>query len=292
MKRTIELKHVEPRAHVQRLLEELLDRLEEKFDPRHHDSVSAHIVFEENAARRLYRTSLTCHVPGHTLAAHEERREPGTSIRETFKELERQLEKHKTLLDSARHRPGRVGIIGVSAALWLSMSVSQAAEQAEPLSPKAVEALQLMESHDPYQRQLGFLRLEALREPAALDAVKRYLHHNDPEMRAYAVRALAAIQGAPAVPALLQYLQQDKRGRVRRAALLALEPFQPTDPALLPAFIKALRDRDTEVRIAATDVVSRIDDPRAREAILIRMKRERRTDVRRVLGVAVKRVQP
>ena len=98
MKQTIELKHVGPKGHVRQLLEELSHRLEEKLSHFPSDAVSLHIVFEENGTHKLYRTSLTCHVPGHTVAAHEERREAGLAIREAFAELERQLEKQKALL--------------------------------------------------------------------------------------------------------------------------------------------------------------------------------------------------
>lgn len=167
-----------------------------------------------------------------------------------------------------------------------------AAPQQPPApSPKAVEAMRLLESEDPYQRQLGFLRLEALREPGTVSAIQRYVDSRDPEMRAYSLRALAAIEGTVAVPLLLDKLKTDKAPRVRRAAALGLEPLQQRDPAILPAFIKALRDPSTEVRISAVDVVSRIDDPRAREAIRTRHKREGRRDVRRVLGMAMNRVE-
>ena len=104
MKRTIELKHVGPKDHVRRLLEELIDRLEAKLDHGANDAASVHVVFEEERAHRLFRASLTCHVPGHILAAHEERRDPGTTIREAFAEVERQLEKQKTHFQEKRLR--------------------------------------------------------------------------------------------------------------------------------------------------------------------------------------------
>lgn len=104
MKRIIELKHVGPREHVHHLIEELIDRLEGKLTHFPQDAVSLHAVFDENGTHKLYRTALTCHVPGHIVAAHEERREAGASIRETFAELERRLEKQKALL---RHEPLR-----------------------------------------------------------------------------------------------------------------------------------------------------------------------------------------
>ena len=184
----------------------------------------------------------------------------------------------------------RVGLWAV--AVWILLTPLLHGE--EPVSttpsPQAVAALQLAESKDPYQQQLGFLRLEALREISTAPLIRPYLTHREPEMRAYALRALAAIEGAPAVPTLLDALKSDKQPLVRRAALLSLEPLQSANTNILPAFIKALRDRNTEVRMAAVDIVSRVDDPAARDAIFLRNKRERRRDVRRVLSLAMKRL--
>jgi len=153
-----------------------------------------------------------------------------------------------------------------------------------------MEAFALAQSNDPFQQELGFLRLEALREPATVSLIRPYADHRDPDLRAYAVRALAAVQGPEAVPLLLQKLKTDRSARVRGAAILGMEPYQSSSPMMLPALLKALRDRSPEVRITAIDVVSRIHDPRAREAILLRNKREHHQDVRRALGVAVPRV--
>jgi len=112
MKRTIELKHVGPRHHVHQWLEELIDRLEAKLRYFPSDAVSLHAVFEEHGTRKLYRTSLTCHVPGHTVVAHEEDHAAGSSIRRTFAEVERQLDKRKALLLQQplrkRRKSGRV----------------------------------------------------------------------------------------------------------------------------------------------------------------------------------------
>ena len=104
MKRIIELKHVGPRDHVRLLLEDLLDRLESKLTRFSADATSSHIVFEEHRAHKLFRAALTCHVPGHILAAHEELRDPGEAIRKVFAEVERQLQKHKAALN---HQPPR-----------------------------------------------------------------------------------------------------------------------------------------------------------------------------------------
>jgi ribosome-associated translation inhibitor RaiA len=271
--------------------------LEEKLDHFPPDAVSLHVLFEENGTHKLFRTALTCHVPGHTVAAHEEGRAAGETIRKAFAEVERQLEKQKAFLRREhlrRHRMSRQEpeVVGVALACLLTLAPSAAGEEAQVSSPSpnAVEALQLVESKDPYQQQLGFLRLEALRETGTAPLIRNYLTHREPEMRAYALRALAAIEGPASVPTLLNALKTDNDALVRRAALLGLEPLHATHPEVLPAFIKALRDRKTDVRMAAVDVVSRIDDPRAREAILLRNKRERRRDVRRVLSLAMQRL--
>ena len=98
MKCTIELKHVGPKELVRALLEDLIGRLEEKLNHFPPDAVSLHVLFEENGTHKLFRTALTCHVPGHTVAAHEEGREAGSTIRNAFAEVERQLEKQKAFL--------------------------------------------------------------------------------------------------------------------------------------------------------------------------------------------------
>ena len=98
MKQTIELKHVGPKGHVRALLEDLIGRLEEKLSHFPPDAVSLHVLFDENGTHKLFHTALTCHVPGHTVAAHEEGREAGATIRKAFAEVQRQLEKQKAFL--------------------------------------------------------------------------------------------------------------------------------------------------------------------------------------------------
>lgn len=109
MRRVIELKHVGPKDHVRNLVTDLIDRLEGKLGHLRNEAVSVHVVFEENEAHRLYRSSVTCHVPGRTVAAHEESHDAGTTIREAFAEVERQLDKHRALLrrEHLRRRAGR-----------------------------------------------------------------------------------------------------------------------------------------------------------------------------------------
>ena len=146
-----------------------------------------------------------------------------------------------------------------------------------------------IEIDDPYLRRQTFLQLEALREPETASVIRQYLAHRQAELRALSVRALAAIEGPQSVPTLVERLTKDRSPSVRLQAILALEPFLAQDAQPLPSLIKALRDRQPDVRMAAIDVVSRIETTQAREAIAVRWKRERHRDVRRVLEAAMHR---
>jgi HEAT repeat protein len=160
----------------------------------------------------------------------------------------------------------------------------------EGISPEAQPYVKQLDAKDAYVRQEAFLHLEALREPATAPVVRQYLTSKDLETRVFAVRAVAAIEGAKAVPTVLERLHKRERPAVRVAAVLALEPLQKQDPSVAPALIAALRDRSPQVRMAAVDVVSRIKQPEAKAAILTRWRRERHRDVRRVLELAMKRI--
>ena len=294
MKRFIEIKHVGPRAQVQQLLAGLCDRIEEKLRHFSADTVTLHVLFEESGTHKLYRTAVTCHVPGHTVAAHEENRVPGACIREAFAELSRQLEKQKAIVrhEHDLRRSKRLRRAPTAVALVLSLLAGATFGRCEDAAPSshAVEAIRLLDSKDPYQRELGFLRLEALREPSTAETIKRYLGSRDVDTRAYSLRALAAIQGPAAIPTLLDALAKDRHPTPRRAALLGLEPLHHNDPMVIAAFLKALRDRKPEVRMAAVDIVSRLGTTDARAAIQKRLKRERDHDVRRVLALARQRM--
>lgn len=104
MKRFIELKHIGPKGHVRHLIEDLCDRLEGKLAHFEPDAVSVHAVFEENGTHKLARTSVICHVPRHVIAAHDEGRDGGATIRRAFAEVERQLEKCNAIVRGERLR--------------------------------------------------------------------------------------------------------------------------------------------------------------------------------------------
>lgn len=104
MTRTIEIKHVEPKAQVRQLIDGLIDRLEGRMQHYRKDALSVHVLFEENGSRTVSRTAITCHIPGHVVAAREEDRVPGTAIRKAFSELERQLDKQNGKAFDKHHR--------------------------------------------------------------------------------------------------------------------------------------------------------------------------------------------
>ena len=112
MRLLIDLKHVGPRELVQNLIHELSDRIEQKLSHMGQDSISVRVVFEEIPARRpLYKAAITCHIPRHLIAAHEERRDAGQALRWAVKEVERQLDKQIAIVRRERlrrrgeHRP-------------------------------------------------------------------------------------------------------------------------------------------------------------------------------------------
>ena len=112
MRLVIDLKHVGPRELVQGLIQDLSGRIEQKLSRMGQDSVSVRVVFEEISARRpLYKAAVTCHIPRHLIAAHEERRDAGQALRWAFKEVERQLDKQNAIVRRERlrrrgeHRP-------------------------------------------------------------------------------------------------------------------------------------------------------------------------------------------
>jgi hypothetical protein len=94
-----------------------------------------------------------------------------------------------------------------------------------------------------------------------------YLHEEfpkafrkDTDLKRRLVKALRAA-GAPAVPALVQALEDSDAG-VRESAGWALR--RVGDPQTVPALIQALGDSDEDVRVAASEALGAIGDPPSR----------------------------
>ena len=77
-------------------------------------------------------------------------------------------------------------------------------------------------------------------------------HHPDQRCREAAVAALGAIGDRAAVPAILAALSD--KPTVRRRAVIALAPF--AGPEIEAALVRALEDRDWQVRQAAEDLLA------------------------------------
>jgi ribosomal subunit interface protein len=106
MKTLVEVRGAKDKELVGLLIDDLLARLEERLKHYETDSVSTHVFFEENGDHSLSRTSISCHVPGHIIAAHQESKDPYFTIRKAFDEIERQLGK-KSALMRKEHLRGR-----------------------------------------------------------------------------------------------------------------------------------------------------------------------------------------
>jgi ribosomal subunit interface protein len=109
MRHNVEFKNFSPGTRLRALVEELVARLERLAPDFPPDTVFLRLLVEENAARALYHVSITCAVPGRTLAAQEDRHDPEEAVREAFAEIERQLQKHKDTLSHSYlyKRPAR-----------------------------------------------------------------------------------------------------------------------------------------------------------------------------------------
>jgi RNA polymerase sigma factor (sigma-70 family) len=109
VRRNLEFKNFSPGHRLREIVEELIARLDRHAPNSPADTIFLRLFVDENAARKLYHATLTCGVPGRTLAAREERHDAEEAVREVFIEIERQLEKHKETLSHSHlyKRPAR-----------------------------------------------------------------------------------------------------------------------------------------------------------------------------------------
>jgi len=98
MNYNIEFKNFTPQEEIQKLIQELIGKIEKKAQTFSPDASYLRLMLEENSVRKLYRVSITLELPKKTLATKEERHELVAAIRDAFAEIERQLETHKATL--------------------------------------------------------------------------------------------------------------------------------------------------------------------------------------------------
>jgi HEAT repeat protein len=91
----------------------------------------------------------------------------------------------------------------------------------------------------------------------ALPALSKLLKDNSEDVRIIVVDTLEKI-GKPAVPVLIQALQNNDNWMVRYSAADALGRIGASDQEVVPVLINALRDKDEYVRSEAADVLGKI----------------------------------
>jgi ribosome-associated translation inhibitor RaiA len=94
----IEFKGIAPQKDIQKLIQELITRLEKRTKGFSPDVLYLRLMVEENPARALYHVSITLTLPEKTLATKEERHDLHETLRDAFAEIERQVEAHKATL--------------------------------------------------------------------------------------------------------------------------------------------------------------------------------------------------
>jgi ribosome-associated translation inhibitor RaiA len=94
----IEFKGFAPQKDVQKLITQLIGKIEKKAESFSPDVVYLRLLVEENSVRALYHVSITLTLPEKTLATKEERHDLRETLRDAFAEIERQLEAHKATL--------------------------------------------------------------------------------------------------------------------------------------------------------------------------------------------------
>ncbi len=100
MLHNLEFKNFTPSPRLRGLVEELVGRLDRHTPDLSEDTVSLRLFVDENAARRLYHVSIVCDLPRRRrLATQEERHDADEAVRAAFAEIERQLEKHKEVMN-------------------------------------------------------------------------------------------------------------------------------------------------------------------------------------------------
>ena len=94
----IEFKNFTPQKEIQKLIRELIGKLEKRAKGFSPDVLYLRLMLEENRVRSLYHVSITLTLPEKTLATQAERHDLVDALRDAFAEIEEQLQAHKATL--------------------------------------------------------------------------------------------------------------------------------------------------------------------------------------------------
>ncbi len=137
-----------------------------------------------------------------------------------------------------------------------------------PAVPALSEALQHTEDAVRIEATYALAQIGDSAETAIPTLIE---HAKDPaaEVRRYIADAFGGIgpAAAPAVPALIEMLENDEDKQARFEAALALAQIGPASSDAVPALANALRDPDRYVRDNAIHALKRIDTPEAESAL-------------------------
>jgi len=187
-------------------------------------------------------------------------------------------------IDNPRATPALTQALERDAAVSVRVEAAQALANIE--DPAAIDALirVLDKDDDPGVRKSVIEAIDHMEGVRAVPAISRALRDNDPEVRLAAADALGGMEDSDAVPALLD-VARDANAEVRRAVIGALGNLH--DRRALPAFGAALSDADVEVRRAAAEAYGNIDKLRTAPAELIRAMDDRDAEVRHQVAHAL-----
>ena len=152
--------------------------------------------------------------------------------------------------------------------------------------PAAVDALirALDRDDNPGVKREVIGAIDNLDASRAVPAVSGALRDSDAAVRRAAADALGSMEDDDAVPALIA-VARDSDAEVRRAVMQALNNL--SDRRALPTFVAGLSDADAEVRHYAAEGIGNMENLRVAPAELIRAMEDRNDDVRHAVAHAL-----
>ncbi len=168
----------------------------------------------------------------------------------------------------------------------VSVRIQAAESLANIEDPAAVDALirTLDRDDDPGVKRAVIEAIHHMEGARAVPAVSRALRDANAEVRRAAADALGSMDDNDAVPALMAVVR-DADNEVRRAAISALGSLH--DRRALPAFVAGLSDPDVEVRRTSAEAFGSLENLRTAPPELIRAMDDKDGEVRHAVAHAL-----